>query len=103
VLIVDKTMMRQWGEVIRGMCGVPTAELRTVTPANVAAAVQAIERAGRYPVVLAAHSRVLGTFPNGTVKKVMTLNTAMDQRLILRWPRNTDAVHTSVYQWVPAR
>src|SRR5215470_11057136 len=102
-LIVDRSMMRLWGEVIRGMCGVPTAELRTVTPANVAAAVRAIERAGRHPVLLAAHSGVLGKFPNGTVKKVMTLNTAKDQSLILRWPRHTAPVRYSVYRWEPAR
>jgi len=102
-LIVDRSMMRLWGEVIRGMCGVPTAELRTVAPANVAAAVRAIERAGRHPVLLAAHSGVLGKFPNGTVKKVMTLNTAKDQSLILRWPRHTAPVRYSVYRWEPAR
>jgi hypothetical protein len=102
-LIVDRSMMRQWGEVIRGMCGVPTAELRTVTPANVAAAVRAIERAGRHPVLLAAHSGVLGKFPNGTVKKVMTLNTAKDQSIILHWPRHTNPERLSVYQWEPAR
>jgi hypothetical protein len=102
-LIVDRSMMRLWGEAIRGMCGVPTAELRTVTPANVAAAVRAIERAGRHPVLLAAHSGVLGKFPNGTVKKVMTLNTAKDQSIVLRWPRHTATERLSVYQWEPAR
>jgi len=103
VLIVDKTMMRQWGEVIRGMCGVPTAELLTVTPANVTASVHAIERAGRHPVVLASHSGIVDKFPDGTVKKVMTLNMAQDQTLVLHWPRNTTPVHTSVYEWEPAR
>jgi hypothetical protein len=103
VLIVDKTMMRQWGQVIRGMCGVPTAELLTVTPANVTASVRAIERAGRHPVVLASHSGIVYKLPNGTVKKIMTLNMAQDQTLVLHWPRNTSPVHTSVYQWEPAR
>jgi hypothetical protein len=74
-----------------------------VTPANVAAAVRAIERAGRHPVLLAAHPGVLGKFPNGTVKKVMTLNTAKDQSLILRWPRHTAPERFSVYRWEPAR
>jgi hypothetical protein len=37
------------------------------------------------------------------VKKVMTLNTAKDQSLILRWPRHTVPARFSVYRWEPAR
>jgi hypothetical protein len=103
VLIVDRTMMRQWGQVIRGMCGVPTAWLRTVTPATVAADVAAIERAGRHPVLLAGHIEKLTSIPNGRVKKVMELKTAADQTLILHWPRNTAPGTFTVYKWEPAR
>jgi len=103
VLIVDRTMMRQWGQVIRGMCGVPTAWLRTVTPAAVAADVAAIERAGRHPVLLAGHIEKLTSIPNGRVKMVMKLKTAADQTLVLHWPRNTAPGTFTVYKWEPAR
>ena len=103
VLFVDQTLMRQMGQVVRGMCGVPTAGLNTARPATVAADVLAIERAGRHPVLLAASTKELALFPDGVVKKVMTLNTTIDVRLILRWPQNTDPVRITVYRWEPAQ
>jgi hypothetical protein len=103
VLFIDVTLMREMAEDIRGMCGVPTAGLEKVTPATVRAAEQAIERAGRHPVLLAATHSELNPFHNGIVRKVMTLDTTIDQRLILAKPRSTDPVRITVYKWEPAQ
>jgi hypothetical protein len=99
VLIVDSTMMQQMGQVIRGMCGVPTAGLSDVTTARVEAGVRAIDRAGRHPVLFAAESDELTPFPNGVWKAVMKLETTIDQRLTLNWPRGTDPQNVTVYRW----
>jgi len=91
------------GQVIRGMCDVPIAGVSKVTTATVEADVRAIEQAGRHPVVLAATHKELAPFGNGNVKKVMTLNTTIDQTLILRWSRNPNPHLFVVYRWEPAQ
>jgi hypothetical protein len=101
VLFVDYTLMREMAEDVRGMCGVPTAGVQTVTRGGVEADVRAIERAGRHPVLFAATHSQLAPFTNGIVRKVMTLDTSIDQRLILGKPRNTDPVRIIVYRWEP--
>jgi hypothetical protein len=103
VLFVDNTLMREFAEDIRGMCGVPTAGVQPVTYGGVEADVRAIERAGRHPVLFAASHSELAPFTNGIVRKVMTLYTSIDQRLILEWPRNTDPVRITVYRWEPSQ
>ncbi len=103
VLIADKTMMLQFGEVIRGMCGVPTAALIAATPATATADVRDIERAGWHPVLLAANRNEFVPFGNGTVERVMRLNTTIDMRSVLRWPNNTDPMRFTVFRWEPAQ
>jgi hypothetical protein len=99
VLIIDSTMMMQMGQVIRGMCEVPTAGVNDVTRATVRADIRAIERAGRHPVVLAAKSDERMSLPGGVWKRVMDLETTIDQRLTLNWPRSTDPQNFTVYRW----
>ena len=53
--------------------------------------------------MLAATHKELAPFGNGNVKKVMTLNTTIDQTLILRWSRNPNPHLFVVYRWEPAQ
>jgi hypothetical protein len=101
VLFVDQALMNELAEDVRGMCGVPTAGVQTLTREGVAADVRAIERVGRHPVLFAATHSELAPFTNGIVRRVMTLNTAIDQRFILSAPRTTDPVRITVYRWEP--
>ena len=103
VLIVDQKLMEQMAQDIRGMCGVPTAGLTTVTTATVEADVRAIERAGRRPVLLGTKYSQLTPFANGTIRKVMSLHTSIDDRLIFGAPRSTDPVRFTVYRWEPGQ
>jgi hypothetical protein len=103
VLIIDRTLMMQLGQVIRGMCDVPTAGAVKVPTATVETDVRDIERVGRQPVVLAATHKELAPFSNGKVKKVMTLNTTIDQTLILRWPRTSNPHRFTIYRWEPGQ
>jgi hypothetical protein len=105
VLVVDQTMMLQFGQAIRGMCGVPTAGLlmKNPTRANVLDDVRAIERAGRHPFVLASTDNQLSLLGNGLVKRIMTLHTAIDERLIFGTPKDTDPQRFGAYSWEPAK
>ena len=91
------------------MCGVPTARMHGVTVAKVDTAVRGIERAGRRPVLLVAHQRQLkpyrklGFYQDGTVRKVMTLNTRMDQQIFLGKPRTTVPLVIIVWMWEQTR
>jgi hypothetical protein len=103
VLIVDKTMMDQFGEVIRGMCGVPTAGATDYSRANLLADVRAIERAGRHPFALASTPQGLSPLGNGPVKRIMKLETAIDNHLIFGTPKTTIPQRFAAYSWEPAK
>jgi hypothetical protein len=105
VLIVDQTMMLQFGQAIRGMCGVPTAGVLVKEPTrvNVLADVRAIERAGRHPFVLASTNSQLSPLGNGLVKRIMTLHTTIDERLIFGTPKDTDPQRFGAYSWEQAK
>ena len=105
VLIVDQTMMLQFGEAIRGTCGVPTAGvvLKDQTRANELDDVHAIERAGRHPFVLASTNTQLSLLGSGIVKRIMTLHTTIDERLIFGTPHDTDPQRFGAYSWEPAK
>ena len=115
VLIADFMLNYQWAENIRGTCGVPVAAVQTVVPgANSApgwdaspkamiADVQAIQKAGRHPVVLAATSGELSQLGNGAVNLVMAQDTSIDEHVIFGTPRNTLPQRFTVYSWEPAK
>jgi hypothetical protein len=103
VLIVGKTMMGQFGEAIRGMCGVPTAGATDHTRANLLADVDAIERAGRRPFVLASTEAALAPLGNGLTKRIMKLETTIDTHIIFGTPRNTIPQRFAAYSWEPAK
>ena len=103
VLIVDKTMMLQFGEAIRGMCGVPTAGATNYTRANLLADVRAIERAGRHPFVLASTDTALSPLGNGLTKRIMKLETTIDTHIIFGTPQNTLPQRFAAYSWEPVK
>jgi hypothetical protein len=105
VLIVDQTMMLQFGQAIRGMCGVPTAGVMPTdqTRVNELDDVRAIERAGRHPFVLAATNNQFSPLGNGLVKRIMTLRTTIDEHLIFGTPKDPTPQSFKAYSWEPAK
>ncbi|HEY5395556.1 MAG TPA: hypothetical protein VIL16_09165 [Trebonia sp.] len=103
VLIVDKTMMLQFGEAIRGMCGVPTAGATNDSRANLLADVRAIERAGRHPFVLASTTQGLEPLGNGQMKRIMKLETTIDNHIIFGTPQDTLPQRFAAYSWEPVK
>jgi hypothetical protein len=91
---------------VRSMCGVPVASLTPVNPnraiarpANVKAAIRRIEGTGRRPVLLAGSAHELKPYPNGTVKKIMTLKHREDQHAMNRPPTGSKATSLSIWMW----
>jgi hypothetical protein len=109
VLIADYTMTQQFAQAIRGMCGVPTAGVTAAGPDNLISAatmiadVRAIEKAGRHPMVLAPTSGQLAPLGRGTVLRVMTEYTTIDERNIFGTPRNPVPQVFPAYSWEPAQ
>jgi hypothetical protein len=103
VLIVDNTMMVQFGQDIRGMCGVPTAGATDYSRANLLADVRAIERAGRRPFVLASTPQELSPLGNGLTKRIMKLETTIDNHRIFGTPLDTVPQRFAAYSWEPTK
>jgi hypothetical protein len=102
VLITNLGTARSFTQVIRAMCGVPTAYANIKTRAGLMADVAAIERAGRHPVILSATNKEMAPIRDlGTVKRILALYTAIDQRQILSAPHGVDPVVMVIYRWEP--
>jgi hypothetical protein len=123
VLIADYTMNQQFAQNIRGTCNVPVAGIGSTTypgvevvppnagtvsgagstPKAVLAAVRAIEKAGRHPIVLAPTSAPLSQLGNGALNLVMAQDSSIDEHVIFGTPRNTLPQRFTVYSWEPAQ
>lgn len=106
VLFVDTWDSDGLSEAVRGICGVPAAGLMPVSPsgrnpkpADVKAVIRRIERTGRRPVLLAQNRDQLNPYPNGTVRKIMTLTTVQDQHAMDRPPTGSQAMRWNVWMW----
>ncbi|MDF5751186.1 hypothetical protein [Spongiactinospora sp. TRM90649] len=111
VLIVERVTGDRFTQVVRGMCGVPTA--RVHIPAGAAdrdvAAVGDVTRltgrireAGRRPVLLAASGEQLAPFA-GTAppRQVMRLRTRQDERSLISPPNATWSLSADVWMATP--
>jgi hypothetical protein len=112
VLIVDNIMMQEFGQAVRGMCGVPvagamttpTTNSNTVTDSTIIADVRAIENSGHTPLVLAPTSGQLEPLlGKGTVKFILNQGTSIDEHTIFGTPRNPIPVTFTAYSWEPAK
>jgi len=77
-----------------------------VMPATIIAAVQAIEKSGHQPFVLAyseaSFAPLIKQF-GGTSSLLMALTTNDDQHIYLGAPRNTTSERFTVYSWNPPK
>jgi hypothetical protein len=75
VVILDRVAAGEFAQVIRGMCGVPTAVMAGAPMAQVQAVIRGIAGAGREPILLATRPSELtafGTTPRRAVHLVTT-------------------------------
>jgi len=103
VVFVDSstgTIGNNFAEVVRGMCGVPTAIMSTRSPSAAQVVVAGIRRAGRTPVFLAPRPRELTPY-GGTARLIMTLQSAQDGHALVTAPKNTTKLAYHIWMSEP--
>ncbi|RCG27903.1 hypothetical protein DQ384_25635 [Sphaerisporangium album] len=104
VLIVERVTSDRFPQVVRGMCGVPTASVRVVEGdvaprADVERLIGRVRSTGRRPVLLAADRRQLA--PYGTAEQVVSLRTRQDERSLVSPPDGTWSLNATVWMTTP--
>ncbi len=85
VVFIDGGDADKLAEVVRGMCGNPTAEINRPHPAKVEQVLTSIEQAGRRPVLLAADRAELARY-GGPMRQIMALRTTWDAHTLTTPP-----------------
>ncbi len=100
VLVVDTTAAQQFMQVVRGMCGVPTASMAGQPAATVEFVVHAIAAGGRQPVLLASTQARLARF-GGSPIRVLNLVTTGDPHELIQLPTAPTRVHYVLWMTSP--
>jgi hypothetical protein len=100
VVLIDKVAAREFAQVIRGTCGVPTGIVTSTAPGNVAAVIGGIERAGRHPALLATKAAELTPY-GASPREIVNLATQQDEHLLTRPPTSTWPVRYSLWMSQP--
>ena len=85
VVIIDVGVADKLGEVVRGMCGDPTASIPYPDHATVERIVLGIAKAGGRPVLLAAGASQLARY-GGPIRRIMDLRTTWDAHTLTTPP-----------------
>jgi hypothetical protein len=101
VVFVDGSDADLLIQVVRGMCGEPTARLNAPTVAAVRQVVRGIVQAGRRPVLLAADKAELRRY-GGPMKQIVRLRTTMDESSLTTAPRGTWRFALNVWMSEPS-
>ncbi len=100
VIIVDRTTAASFTQVIRGMCGLPTARMDNASTATVEQAIIAIEHIGRRPVLLGSSPKsvaLVGAVP----QQVVSLSTWQDAHALTGPPASPWALTYTVWMASP--
>jgi hypothetical protein len=100
VVLLDQAAAREFAEVIRGTCGVPTGIV--TAPGNVPAVIGGIERAGRHPALLATRAAELTRF-GAQPRQIVNLATQQDEHLLTKPPTSTWPVGYTLWMSQPGR
>jgi hypothetical protein len=100
VLIVDYPTAAQFAQVVRGMCGVPTAWTHGGAVSSVDNLVGAISATGRQPVLLAGTRQQLAAF-GGSPQRVLDLTTTGDPHELTQLPTSPEVVRYRVWMTLP--
>jgi len=101
VVIVNWTVAQQFSQVIRGMCGEPTAWMVGQPQSAVSSVMSAVSRSGRRPVLLGATAGELATF-GGSPVQVLNLVTAGDPHELTQPPTVPSTVHFTIWMDAPS-
>lgn len=101
VVIIDAGTANPFTEVVRAMCGQPTARLAANKPAAVRQVISGIVAAGRRPVLLAANPAQLAPY-GAPARLVMRLRTTMDASNLTRPPTGVRPYHWNIWMSQPS-
>jgi hypothetical protein len=101
VIIISGGVAAKLSEVIRGMCGNPTAQIDHPYPGRVEQVLHDVEQAGRRPVLLAADRPALVRY-RGRIQQVMALRTTWDAHTLTTPPLGTWPLNIYVWMSEPA-
>jgi hypothetical protein len=101
VLLLDQPAAREFGPVIRGLCGVPAGLMPHANAAQVQGVIAGIERAGRRPVLLATQARELLPY-QAHPQQIMNLLTQQDTHVLIQPPTSTWPVNYTLWMSAPA-
>ncbi len=96
VLFVSYQLYRNMGQVVRGMCDVPTAVAIHSDPRQVQLLIADIQRTGRRPVLLSSKATLLAEYGSPS-RRVMNLHTRVYPHALLRPPLNTDPIKMEIW------
>jgi hypothetical protein len=102
VVSISVQTTRRFTEVVRGMCGDPSASIARPAFSSVQRVIRGIEQAGRQPVLLARSRSELVPY-GGRITHVMNLQTRQEQQILLTAPRSTRPLPISVWMSEPGR
>ncbi|RKS76361.1 hypothetical protein BZB76_1715 [Actinomadura pelletieri DSM 43383] len=102
VVVVEQSTADRFLQVVRGMCGVPSARTTgSATIADVRRVIAGITEAGRHPVIMAARPEQVA--PYGTPRRVLSLRTRQDGRTLTGPPGGTWGLSMEVWIAEPPR
>jgi hypothetical protein len=88
-------------EVVRGMCGDPTAIAVNSRPATVDAVVRGVVQAGRRPVIVAGSRSPLSLYGGGPIRQIMRLRTDIDPSTLTTPPLSNWPLRLNVFMLEP--
>ncbi len=100
VVIVDSVTAGQFGQLIRGMCGVPVGSMAGQPVGAVESVLSAISAAGRRPILLASTGRRAAQF-GGTPVRIMDLVTTGDPHELIQLPTAPTKVRYVIWMTAP--
>jgi hypothetical protein len=101
VLLLGNPTVGQLEEVVRGMCGLPSASLALPHHRGLPQVLRDIRRTGRQPVLLAASRADLAGL-GGTPRQIMDLKSRSDEHTLTTPPTTTSALSITVWMVLPA-
>jgi hypothetical protein len=102
VVSITAQTTRRFTEVVRGMCGDPTASIADPRRSSVEHVVRGIREAGRRPVLLALSRSELTPY-GGVIQRIMALRTRKEVQVALGPPRITKPLLITLWMSEPAR
>jgi hypothetical protein len=104
-VVVDRSNADRFLQVIRGMCGVPSARtVSSATPEDVRRVIGRIYAAGRRPVIVGGTARQVAPYvpPDGRPVRAVALRARQDERTLTEPPNGTWSLTIDVWLAEPA-